>query len=104
MATAAFTKKFTDHTNARGYQFEFHCDACGAGFQSRVISSSMSLEAGLLGAAESLLAGAGFKDTLLDRNREHAFSVAVTEMKPKFHQRPDGQWVCPTCRSAPPAP
>ena len=105
MTTIAFTKNYTDHSNAQGYQFEFHCDKCGNGFRSSYITSTMGLATGLLGAAASLFgglagqaanAGEHLKDAMRGQNWDHAFATAINEIKPKFFQcTRDGKWVCP---------
>lgn len=103
MAAIAFTKNFTDHSDAQGYQFEFHCDKCGKGVRSGRITSSMDLETGLLGAAAGLFggfsaAGENLKKEIGGKNRDHAFASAVNEIKPKFTER-DGLWICRDCAS-----
>ena len=40
--TTSFTRNYTDHSNAQGYQFEFHCDKCGSGFRSSAATSILS--------------------------------------------------------------
>lgn len=105
MTAIAFTKNYTDHSNAQGYQFEFHCDKCGSGFRSSYVTSSMGLATGLLGAAASLFgglagqaanAGEHLKDAMRGQNWDHAFQTAINEIKPKFSQCTRcGKWVCP---------
>ncbi|MBI2787913.1 MAG: hypothetical protein HYX59_04460 [Elusimicrobia bacterium] len=101
MAPIAFTKNHTDHSGAQGYQFEFHCDKCGKGVRSSVVTSAMDLASGLLGAVSGLFggqaSGAGLKDTLRRQNWEHAFDTAANEVRPRFSQCPRcGNWVCPS--------
>lgn len=105
MAPIAFTKNYTDHSNAQGYQFEFHCDKCGNGYRSSYVTSTMGLATGLLGAASNLFggimgqaanAGESLKDALRGQNWDHAFATAVNEIKPRFSQCTRcGKWVCP---------
>lgn len=105
MTAIAFTKNYTDHSNAQGYQFEFHCDKCGNGYRSSYVTSTMGLATGLLGAAASLFgglagqaanAGEHLKDAMRGQNWDHAFAAAINEIKPKFFQcKRDGKWVCP---------
>lgn len=105
MSAIAFTKNYTDHSNAQGYQFEFHCDNCHNGYRSSYVASKMGLATGLLGAAASLFggmasqaanAGEHLKDAMRGKNWDDAFAAAVAEIKPKFFQcTRDGKWVCP---------
>lgn len=100
-----FTKNFSDHSNDTGFQFEFHCDKCGNGYRSSFKANKLGMAAGFLKAAGSLfggsLASAGYgadhvKDALRGPAWDSAFSEAVEEIRPKFHQCTKcGKWVCP---------
>ena len=105
MASIAFTRNYTDHSNDTGYQFEFHCDKCGNGHRSSFQASALgvgskiakglgSLFGGSLWAAGQ--AGEYMKDGLRGAAWDKAFQSASEEIRPKFHQCTRcGQWVCP---------
>lgn len=101
----AFTKKITDLSSDKGYQFEFHCDKCDKGVRTGLITSSMDISTGLLGAASSLFggfsaAGENLKKKIGGEHNEHAFAAAINEIKPKFTER-GGLWLCKDCAAAP---
>lgn len=105
MATIAFTRNCTDHSNDVGFQFEFHCDKCGNGRMSEFRANKVGMAAGLLRAAGSLFGGAfnsaanashHVKDALRGGARDDAFRAAVEECRPHFRQCTRcGKWVCP---------
>jgi hypothetical protein len=106
MALIAFTRNYTDHSNANGFQFEFRCDRCGNGRMSSFQPSHIGLAGGLLRAASGLfgggvldrLANAGdhLKDSTRGKARDDAFARAVAEATPHFRQCSRcGKWVCP---------
>lgn len=105
MSAINFTRNYTDHSNAQGYQFEFHCDKCGNGFRSSYEASKMGMASSFLGAAGSLFggvlgqaanAGNQLKDALRGKAWDSAFENAIGEIKPKFKQCTRcGNWVCP---------
>ena len=105
MSLIQFTRNYTDHSNDTGYQFEFFCDKCGNGFRSSFQASQLGMAAGFLRAASSIFGGAlggaaqgaGYlKDALRGEGWDSAYSNAVQEAKPKFHQCTRcGHWVCP---------
>ena len=112
--TTSFTRNYTDHSNAQGYQFEFHCDKCGSGFRSSYAASKLGMATGLLGAAAGMFggilgqaanAGEHLKDALRGQAWDGAFADAIAEIKPKFKQCTRcGKWVCPeVCWNAPAA-
>jgi hypothetical protein len=105
MAMIQFTKNHTDHSNAQGFQFEFHCDKCGNGYMSRYVANKLGIAAGLLRAAGSLFGGelsrAGYagdqiKDVFRGDAWDQAFATAVAEGRQFFKQCTRcGKWVCP---------
>lgn len=105
MASIAFTKNFTDHSNQQGYQFEFHCDKCGSGFRSSYAANSLGMATGLLHAAADIFggvlgsaanAGDHMKDMLRGKAWDAAFAAAIEEIKPKFKQCTRcAKWICP---------
>ena len=106
MAVIAFTRNYTDHSNDTGYQFEFHCDKCGNGFRSSFQTSALGVGSKLARGLGSLFggshlmdaarAGEYMKDGLRGPAWDSAFTKAIDEIKPKFHQYTRcGIWVCP---------
>ncbi len=105
MAMIQFTRNFTDHSNAQGFQFEFHCDKCGNGFMSQFVANKMGMATSLLRAAGSLFGGAlgqaanaggHVQDVFRGQARDAAFAQAVEEGKRHFKQCTRcGKWVCP---------
>jgi hypothetical protein len=105
MASQAFTRNYTDHSNELGFQFEFCCDKCGSGYRSEFQTNKLGLAAQLIKAAGSVLGGgvarAGWgADQLKDAFRgpawDAAFKQAIDECKPKLRQCGKcGLWVCP---------
>jgi hypothetical protein len=106
MAVIAFTRNYTDHSNDTGYQFEFHCDKCGNGYRSSFQTSALGVGSKLARGLGSLLggnhlfdaarAGEYMKDGLRGPAWDSAFTKAIEEIKPKFHQCSRcGIWVCP---------
>lgn len=105
MAAQAFTKNHTDHSNDKGYQFEFFCDKCGNGFRSTYVANKAGMAASLLGMAGDMFGGAfaqaanagnRMKDALRGKGWDDAFAAAIGEIKPKFKQCTRcGNWICP---------
>jgi hypothetical protein len=103
--TQPFTRNYNDHSNDSGFQFEFHCDKCGNGYRSTFTANKIGMAAGFLHAAGSIFGGAlnnagwgadHVKDALRGPAWDSAFSAAVDEIRPKFHQCTRcGRWVCP---------
>lgn len=105
MALTQFTRNYRDHSNDKGYQFEFFCDKCGNGFRSSYQASTIGMAAGILHAASSLFGGAlrgaargadYMKNALRGEGWDDAYAAAVEEAKPRFrHCTRCGKWVCP---------
>lgn len=99
-----FTSNYVDRSNEFGYQFEFHCQRCGNGYQSSFQKSATSMGGGLLRAAGGLFGGilgnAGYTgesvaEMMRGPARDKALAAAVEEMRPYFMQcRRCGEWVC----------
>lgn len=99
-----FTDNYQDLSTDRGFQFEFTCDRCGAGYRSKFDASKASAAAGVLDAASSLLGGvfdkaadmgSRVKSAAWERGHDKALQVASAEIRPKFVQCPRCQaWVC----------
>lgn len=107
MGLIQFTSNVTDHSNANGYQFEFHCDKRGNGYMSSFQANKVGMAGGFLRAASSLFGGSGaldgiagagdyLRDATRGQARDAAFARAVEEAKPRFRQCSRcGKWVCP---------
>ncbi len=120
MALLDHPKNVDDLSGDKGFQWTFHCDLCGSGYDTTFIpsksqassrrlgflssglSSLGSMTSSLTGGASSGLYGAGqaagaasqFKGMSAEWHREHdnAFQQAVNEAKTHFTK-------CPKCRS-----
>ncbi len=120
MALLDHPKNVDDLSGDHGFQWKFHCDLCGSGYDTTFIpsksqasarrlgflssglSSIGSMASGLTGGAASGLYGAGqaagaasqFKGMSADWHREHdnAFLQAVNEAKVHFKK-------CPKCKN-----
>src|SRR3954469_16326795 len=57
MSAQTFTRNYHDHSNNRGYQFEFFCDKCGNGHRSNFNASTIGMAAGFLQAASNIFGG-----------------------------------------------
>src|SRR3954470_24215639 len=95
MTLIQFTRNYTDHSNNRGYQFEFFCDKCGNGHRSSFNASALGMASGLLEAASSIFGGflnsaargaGAVQDAMRGEGWDNAFKEAVAEAKPKFRQ------------------
>jgi len=106
MGAIAFTRNYTDHSNDTGYQFEFHCDKCGNGYRSTFQASTLGVGSKIAKGLGSLFgggqlwaagqAGEYMKDGLRGAAWDKAFTHAIEEIKPKFHQCGRcGRWMCP---------
>src|SRR5436305_15296231 len=91
MASIEFVQNYDDLSTDLGFQFKFHCDRCGNGFQSRFISNKVGMAGGLLRAAGGLLGGvlgnAGNSAYEIQRAvggpaHDNALREAVQEIKP----------------------
>ena len=52
-----FVANYDDHSNDRGFQFQFHCDRCGNGFMSEFHTSIAGIAGTALRTAGSLIGG-----------------------------------------------
>lgn len=105
MALIKFTKNYRDLSTDRGYQFEFFCDKCGNGYQSKFVSSITGIAGSALKAAGSFFGGllgrAAYsadevKRMAQGKGRDDAFEKAIEEAKGFFKQCTRcGLWVCP---------
>lgn len=101
----SFTSNYRDKSTEHGYQFEFLCDSCGAGFTSHFKESKLGMASGFMKAAGGFLGHVGqevgqgtheVNDMLRGKNRDEALREAVDEAKKVFKQCSRcGKWVCP---------
>jgi hypothetical protein len=104
MAAIEFVQNYDDLSTDLGFQFKFHCDRCGNGFQSRFIGNKVGMAGGFLRAAGGLLGGvlgnAGNSAYEIQRAvggsaHDNALREAVEDIKPLFNQcRRCGKWTC----------
>lgn len=102
--TIEFVTNYNDLSTDRGFQFEFNCNRCGAGFRTPfkatasgvvtdVLDTAGGIFGGILGTAASVsgrVHSAGWQ-----RAHDAAFTAASHEMRPNFIQCPRCQsWVC----------
>lgn len=104
MALIKFVRNHSDLSTDRGFQFEFFCDRCGSGYQTRFQASATGLAAdaldtvgdlfgGILGRAAQV--GDRIHSAAWEKAHDDAFEAAVQEARPNFLQcRRCGQWVC----------
>ena len=104
MELIRFVRNYGDHSTDRGFQFEFFCDRCGTGFKTPFKASASGVASEVLDVAGNLLGGflGGAADVgrhvhsaAWQRAHDSAFTEAVQQVKPHFHQCPScSQWVC----------
>lgn len=99
-----FVRNYNDESTDTGFQFQFYCDRCGTGYESRfeTFAGGMVGEAargigGMLGGIFGQAADVGerVRSAAWERARDGAFEKAVNEVKPVFRQcHRCGSWVC----------
>lgn len=104
MALIRFVRNHNDESTDRGFQFEFFCDRCGAGYRTAFKPSHTGPAAGALDLAGGLLGGIfgqaadigrHVHSAAWERAHDAAFEEAVEEATPHFQQCPRCQaWVC----------
>jgi hypothetical protein len=99
-----FSSNYSDHSTDQGFQFEFACDRCGAGYRTKfqgyaagtvanVLDGASSLFGGIFGQAANI--GERVRSAGWQKARDDAFSAAIREIRPSFVQCPKCQrWVC----------
>jgi hypothetical protein len=107
MSSIKFTRNYNDLSTDRGFQFEFFCDRCGNGHQTRFDASATGVVADVLDTAGNLLGGlfgsaANVGRTVhsaaWEKAHDDAFEEAVEELRPQFHQcKRCGHWVDEVC-------
>jgi hypothetical protein len=119
MAMKPFTSNFDDNSTDAGFQFTFHCDCCGDGYQTEFIESQTYRKGSLIrGITKGVSIGASllghydlgwhvergadiynerFEGMSPEWHKEHeeAFVRAQNEAKEHFHRCPRCKhWVC----------
>jgi membrane protease subunit (stomatin/prohibitin family) len=104
MALIKFVRNYNDLSTERGFQFEFFCDRCGSGYQTRFRPSATGLAAEALDTVGDVLGGVfgqaarvgdRIHSAAWEKVHDDAFEAAVQEARPHFIQcRRCGQWVC----------
>jgi hypothetical protein len=104
MAVIEFVQNYDDLSTDQGYQFRFHCNRCGNGYQSSFVANKLGMAGGFLRAAGGLFGGmlgnAGNSAYEVQRAvggtaHDGALQAAVQEIKPLFIQcHRCGTWVC----------
>lgn len=99
-----FTRNYSDLSTNKGFQFEFYCDRCGAGYRTRFQPSAIGTISSVLDTANSLLGGVFARAADLgerarsatwEKAHDEAFEKAMEELKPDFTQCPRCMsWVC----------
>ncbi len=107
MALIQFTRNHQDQSTDNGFQFEFYCDRCGNGYQTRFEASAVGTMTNALDAASNLLGGifgsaASAAHTVRSagwqKAHDDAFARAVQEAQPHFHKcKRCGHWVDDDC-------
>ncbi len=110
MALIQFVRNHNDLSTDRGFQFEFFCDRCGSGYQTRfqasasgLLTDALDVASGLLGGLFSQAANASQKvhSAAWEQAHDKAFEAAVAEAKPNFKQcKRCSKWVDTQCWNA----
>jgi len=107
MALIQFTRNYSDLSTDRGFQFEFKCDRCGNGYETRfeptniaaigdIAEAAGNLLGGLFGSAANMAEGA--RSSAWQKAHDDAFVKAVNEAQPHFHKcKRCGHWVDNDC-------
>ena len=107
MTMIRFVNNFQDLSTDKGFQFKFHCDKCGNGYQSNFQTSTIGMAGSLLRAASDIFGGwtSSASNSAYELQRavggtahDSALKIAVEEGKQHFHQCSRcGKWV-DSCR------
>ncbi len=107
MALIRFTRNHQDQSTDSGYQFEFYCDRCGNGYQTRFEASAAGSLTSALDAASNLFGGVfgsvssaahTVRSAGWQKAHDDAFARAVEEAQPHFHKcKRCGHWVDDDC-------
>jgi ribosomal protein L32 len=107
MALIQFTRNYTDQSTDSGFQFEFHCDRCGNGYQTQFQASATGNLAQALDAASNIFGGIfssaanvahGAHTVAWEKAHDEAFKAAIEEARPHFNKcKRCGHWVDGDC-------
>lgn len=107
MTLTNFVRNYHDLSTDTGFQFEFFCDRCGNGHQTRFEPSVISGVTDLLDTAGNflggILAGAAslgdkVRSATWEKAHDSAFQKAIAEARPHFKQCSRcGQWMDNIC-------
>ncbi len=101
-----FTGNTSDHSSDNGFQFEYHCGKCNAGYKSQFktwgtgtitgfLNTAGGLFGGLFGSAAQV--GQSVKSAQWEQAHDAAFVEVQKELLPHFAQCPNcNTWVCRT--------
>lgn len=99
-----FTSNYDDQSTDSGFQFEFKCNRCGAGYRSAFQTYAVGALSGVLNTAGNLLGGvlssaanvtADVRSATWQKAHDDAFVKATEELSDKFIQCPKcNEWVC----------
>jgi hypothetical protein len=107
MSLIEFNRNYRDLSTDAGFQFEFYCDRCGNGHQTRFEASTTGTITNVLDAASNLLGGMFGSAANAARNvhsvawekaHDAAFEKAVTQTQELFKKcKRCGKWVDNDC-------
>jgi len=107
MGVVRFVRSYIDQSVDSGFQFEFFCDRCGSGYQTKFVPTNVNTLSNVLDAAGSLFGGVfsavselseSGRDAGWKKAHDLAFNAAVQEVMPYFHQcRGCGSWIDDAC-------
>lgn len=110
MSIVRFVRNYTDLSTDSGFQFEFYCDRCGSGYQTRFVAGPQNVVGNVLDAAGNLFGGLFHtasqfsehaRSVAWQKAKDAHFRQAVEEARPVFKQcRPCGRWVDDICWNA----
>ncbi len=110
MALIQFVRNHKDLSTDRGFQFEFCCDRCGSGYQTRfqasasgLVTDALDVAGGILGGLFSQAANVSQKvhSASWEKAHDDAFAAAVEEAKPHFKLcKRCSKWVDDGCWNA----
>lgn len=99
-----FVDNYDDLSTDTGYQFEFKCNRCGAGYRTAFKATVTGAVSSALDAASNIFGGIfnqasdiseRVRSAGWQKGHDEAFKQAIAELKPDFIQCPRCQnWVC----------
>jgi hypothetical protein len=76
MAVIEFVQNYDDLSTDQGFQFRFHCNRCGNGYQSSYMANKVGVAGDLLRAAGGLFGG------LLGSAGNSAYDITARRRRP----------------------